>query len=164
MSGASTQLSAEVLSELEETFSSISSTKDSKGYIAGDCLSRMMASVGLSFPKATHTYYLEEGKTEKIYFENFIKHVISCVDKQKGWMDAEIEDTFQYFRDGDDSDRLDSQELHSWLTHLGEHVDNDDVEGQLYAAMNDGDMEGFNGGDPGMRLSGFVKMCRSNVP
>ena len=159
--------SPEMLADLEETFVIMSNNGDIKGYVMGDCLSRMMLSMGLVFPSTLHQYYLEEGKKEKIYFENFLRHAQSCVNKQENWMKMEQEQCFDYFvakgRNANklESNILDSQELHGWLTNLGEHIDNNAVEAQLHKQMYpDDDVKNC---DPGMKLEHFQEMCSKNI-
>ena len=124
-------MSEELLLELEETFSSLSTTKDSKGFVLGQNMKRLCESLGLYLPKVLQTFYAENGN-DKVYIDTFYKTMRSCFADEHTCMDAEIKEVFNNFRGHDnDAAELDAFDMTSWLQKLGEHVDGADVERQL---------------------------------
>ena len=178
------ELSPEVIQELDEVFCSISNTGDVKGYVMADKLQRMMVAVGLSLPPALVTHYQVDGKKEKIYFENYSKSVLTCATNDSQWLDEHYEHTYLYFAPmavaskkkrkasvnarrmsimlSDKTEAaavLDTQELHAWLTNLGEHIDINDVESQLRQFMP-GETDEM--AKHGMSLPDYLSMARAS--
>jgi len=156
MAERDTVMSEELLAELEEGFSSLSNTKDSKGYVWGRNMEKLCESFGLFLPAVLQTFYAENG-TDKVFIDTFYKTARSCFANKHTCMDAEIKEVFSNFcgQDNGSAEELDSFDMTSWLQKLGEHCDASDVQRQLGSFCPGED-------DPGksMHMDTFLTMVK----
>jgi Ca2+-binding EF-hand superfamily protein len=111
-------MSEELMAELEESFNSLSSTRDNKGFVRGKNVEKLCESLGLTLTPVLLTFYHENGD-DKVYIDTFYKIMRSCFANKNTSMNAEIKEVFDNFR-GQDNDAADLEafELTSWLQKL----------------------------------------------
>ena len=124
-------VSSDLIAEFTDVFCSMSSSGEEKGYIMGHKLAVTMEGLGLIMAKPLQAYYSEDGKSEKIYLESFLKNAKTLLGNQPTWMDEDITEAFRYFSPGGKGTNLDAGEMHLFFTHLGEHIDYHDVDSQI---------------------------------
>ena len=120
-------ISSHLLSEIEEAFGSISSSRDATGYLNGKSLLLALRSLGLEIDDVKCATYNNVDIDHRIQYVQFVNLVHDCMKSNGSWISNEIKESFQHFSSHNSDGLAEEGEMRLWLNQLGEHVDGRDT-------------------------------------